>query len=112
MATKIDVTKLSADEVFALLNELQPKAKELEAERKQAALAQIKEIIEANAITKLEVLNLFGATTTQQAAGTVYKHPTTGQTHVGKGRPTWIKQWLADGHKLEELIVKEETPAA
>lgn len=36
-----------------------------------------------------------------------YQHPTTGQGWTGKGQqPKWLKEWLASGHTLEEILVQ------
>lgn len=92
------------------ISELQSKAKELAEKKREPIIEDIKSKIKLYGITAKE-LGLGSATTSTEAkpqkAPVAVKYRHAENTWTGRGkRPLWIARYLANGGKIDELLVK------
>ncbi len=97
---------------MASYKELKAKAEDLmrqaEAARKAETAAVIAEIKKKMVDYGLSVADLGGTakTTARKAVAVKYRHPSTGETWSGRGRPPhWLADEVAKGKKKEEFLV-------
>ena len=97
---------------MATYKELKAKAEDLmrqaEVARKAETAAVIVEIKKKMADYGLTVADLGGTakTTARKAVAAKYRHPSTGETWSGRGRPPhWLANEVAKGKKREDFLV-------
>lgn len=95
-------------ELQAQILELQKKANRIAIQEKAAALDEIKTKIKVYGITMKELSELAKESTrTFPPVAVKYRHPQNAElTWTGRGRqPKWMESYLADGGKIEDLVV-------
>lgn len=99
------------EQLYKQISELQSKAKDLAEKKKEPIIEEIKSKIKLYGITAKQLG--FGTSTTStetkpQKAPVAIKYRHGENTWTGRGkRPLWIADYLANGGKIEELLVKE-----
>jgi len=98
------------EQLYKQISELQSKAKDLAEKKKEPIIEEIKSKIKLYGITAKQLG--FGTSTTSaetkpQKAPVAVKYRHSENTWTGRGkRPLWIAAYLANGGKIEELLVK------
>lgn len=99
------------EQLYKQISELQSKAKDLAEKKKEPIIEDIKSKIKLYGITARDLG--FGTSTTSseikaKKAPVAVKYRHDENTWTGRGkRPLWIADYLANGGKIEELLVKE-----
>ena len=100
---KIDLSKLSLDELQALARDIETEIVTRRAAEKERVLNQMRELAASIGMTPEELLR--GGRGAVAAAAVRYRHPDNpGLTWSGRGkRPTWVNEALASGKTLDDL---------
>ncbi len=111
MATKdqtIDISKLSLEQLQALVPAAQQRIEEFEEKKRKQALAKVQAAAEAVGMSPAELLKHFGvAKPAKKPVKPKYRNPDNAdQTWTGRGRkPEWVAAWIKDGKELAELAI-------
>ncbi len=106
----IDISKLSLEQLHALVPAAQQRIEELEEKKRKQALAKVQAAAEAVGMSPAELLKHFGvAKPAKKPVKPKYRNPDNAdQTWTGRGRkPEWVAAWLKDGKELAELAIAE-----
>jgi DNA-binding protein H-NS len=103
----MDLSKLSIDELRALVKDAGAEIEKRRKANKKKALEEIKKYAEEKGFSLNELLRAPRGSRGGAAAkkAVKYRHPEdAGKTWGGQGRqPNWVKEWLASGKSLDEL---------
>jgi DNA-binding protein H-NS len=104
---KIDLSKLSIDELQALAREIEQEIIGRREADRERVLAQMRELAGSLGMTFEELLKQERGRERARVPGTSvrFRHPeNSALTWSGRGkRPQWINEWLASGRTLEDL---------
>jgi DNA-binding protein H-NS len=105
----IDISNLSLAELKALAGKIEKRIKELQLEKRDEVLTQMKSLAAEACITPDMVAKHLRSPRTRAAAKAKYRNPENpSQTWAGRGRkPVWLQMALNAGRKLEEFAIKE-----
>jgi len=100
---KIDLAKLSLDELQTLARDIETEIVTRRAAEKERVLNQVRELAASIGMTPEELLR--GERGTGAAVAVKYRHPDNpGLTWSGRGkRPTWVNEALDAGKTLDDL---------
>lgn len=100
---KIDLSKLSIEELEALARDAETEIVNRRAAEKERVLNQMRELAASIGMTPEELLR--EGRGASPAAAAKYRHPDNpGLTWSGRGkRPTWVNEALAAGKTLDDL---------
>jgi DNA-binding protein H-NS len=105
---KIDLSKLSFEELQALAKDIEQEIVARREQDRERVLNQMRELAGSIGMSLEDLLKQERGRAPRAAAGTAaakYRHPDNpGLTWAGRGkRPQWITEWLASGRTLEDL---------
>jgi DNA-binding protein H-NS len=105
----IDISNLSLAELKVLAGKIEKRIKELQLEKRDEVLSQMKNLAAEAGITPDMVAKHFRSPRTRAAAKAKYRNPENpSQTWAGRGRkPVWLQMALNAGRKLEEFAIKD-----
>lgn len=99
------------NDLLAKKAELEQQIIEVQREERASAIAQVKSLMAQHGLTLADLgsRNPAGASKTQGSTKKVppkYRDPASGRTWSGRGlQPTWLRQALAGGAKLDEFLI-------
>ena len=106
----IDLSKLSLEQLRALVPAAQQRIEELEEEQRQQAFDKVQAAAAEVGMSPTELLKHFGVgARAKKPAKPKYRNPENhDETWSGRGRkPEWVVAWLEDGKKLAELAMAQ-----
>ena len=104
----IDVSKLSLEQLQALVPVAQERIAELEEEQRKQALEKVEAAAAEVGMTPAQLLKHFGVgKPVKKPVKPKYRNPDNpDETWTGRGRkPEWVAAWLKDGKELAELEI-------
>ncbi len=107
MSKKFDISKLSVKELRELETEIARTIKKKIEEEKAALLKQMKELAEKSGFTFSELIG--EKISRRSQVSPKYRNPNDRtQTWSGRGkRPKWIQEYIDQGGKIEDLLIKK-----
>lgn len=105
----MDLSKYSRDELVALKKDVGQELQGREKQEAKAAREELKQVAERYGFTLKELVESANAAGVRRGkAPAKFRDPNdTSKTWSGRGRkPTWVKEWEAAGHTLDELRIK------
>lgn len=106
MAAKIDLSKLSLDDLKVLRKNVEKEIKEFKNRAKMAALKDLQAVAKKHGLSVEEIVGKKGKTK-KAAAPAKYRNPADpSQTWSGRGRqPAWYKEATAKGKSAKSLEI-------
>ncbi len=104
----IDLSKLSLEQLRALVPAAQERIEELEEEQRQQAFDKVQAAAAEVGMSPAELLKHFGVgARAKKPVKPKYRNPNNAdETWSGRGRkPEWVKVWLGAGKELAELAI-------
>lgn len=105
---KIDISKLSLEQLQDLVPAAQERIAELEEEQRKQALDKVEAAAAEVGMTPAQLLKHFGVgKAVKKPVKPKYRNPDNpDETWTGRGRkPEWVAAWLKDGKELAELEI-------
>ena len=106
MAAKIDLSKLSLDDLKALRKNVEKEIKEFKSRAKMAALKDLQAVAKKHGLSVEEIIGKKGKAK-KAAAPAKYRNPSDpNQTWSGRGRqPAWYKEAVSKGKSQKSLEI-------
>ena len=103
----MDLSNLTLDELQDLQKRIPAEMKRRQKQEKVLVLNEVKALAEARGFTIEELMDREAKASKRGSVKVKYRHPQDENlTWTGRGRMSkWVAQWLADGNKLEALLV-------
>ena len=107
MAAKIDLSKMSLDDLKALKKNVEREIKEFRNRARTAAMKDLQALAKKHGLSVDEIIGKKGKGRKKVAAPAKYKNPSDpSQTWSGRGRqPAWYKDALAKGKSVKSLEI-------
>jgi len=107
MAAKIDLGKLSLDELKTLKKNVEKEIKEFRNRARTAAMKDLQVLAKKHGLSVEEIIGKKGKGRKKAPAPAKYKNPSDpSQTWSGRGRqPAWFKDALAKGKSVKSLEI-------